>query len=294
MSAAVNRLIERVLPPILTDAIRGWKRGRGRSSPADLPEWEVVPDSDEVWTASEGWSHPSIATEQRRKWPPMLAAMAAPHVLGRSHEADLSGPISVSEHNIIMTFGYVLGRASGTRSSLRVLDWGGGIGHYHALARALRPDLALDYTVKDLPGLCALGSELNPACRYVDAEAVALRGRYDLVFASSSIHYTRDVHGLLRQLSRAADQWLMITRQPVVEKADDFVVLQRAYAYGYQTEYPGWFLNRGRLLDTVRAEGFELEREFLIDHRPIIRHAPEPCRFAGFLFRRLGAAAESA
>jgi putative methyltransferase (TIGR04325 family) len=291
VNARINRFVAQFLPPIITDAIRRARRRDSPSSPSALPEWEAVPDDDSVWTASAGWSHDSIAAVQRQKWPSLLAAMAPPKSFGRSHEADLAAPVSVSEHNIIMTFGYVLGRAATDRRSVQVLDWGGGMGHYHALARALRPDLHLNYTVKDLPGLCALGRELNPDCRYVEAESMALSRSYDLVFASSSIHYSRDVHGLVRQLCSAADPWLMITRQPVIERHDDFVVLQRAHAYGYLTEYPCWFLNRTRLVDTVRSQGLELEREFLLDHRPVVHGAPEQCRFAGFLFRRTKAAA---
>jgi putative methyltransferase (TIGR04325 family) len=288
VSVRTNRLIGQFLPPIVTDAIHRLRRRDIASSVQ--PEWQAVPDDESVWTQSAGWSHESIAAEQRRKWPALLAAMAPPNPFGRSHEADLAAPVSISEHNIIMTFGHVLGRVAGTRTTVRILDWGGGTGHYHALARALRPDLDFDYTVKDLPGLCALGRELNADCRYVEDDDSALSGRYDLVFASSSIHYSRGVHGLVRRLCAAADPWLMITRQPIIERHDDFVVLQRAHAYGYLTEYPGWFLNRRRLIDTVRSGGLELEREFLLDHRPVVRNAPEQCRFAGFLFRRAGRA----
>lgn len=286
MSAKVNRFIAQFLPPIITDAIQRAKRRGALPASSGVPEWEAVPDDDRLWTASAGWSHESIAAEQRRKWSSLLAAMVPPNPFGRSHEADLATPTNVSEHNIIMTFGYVLGRVAGDRRRMSILDWGGGMGHYHALAQALRPDLHLDYTVKDLPGLCALGRELNPECHYVEAEDEALSRRYDLVFASSSVHYSRDVHGLIRRLCSAADPWLMITRQPIVEQHDDFVVLQRPHAYGYLTEYPGWFLNRRRLIDTVRSQELDLEREFLIDHRPAVHNAPDQCRFAGFLFRR--------
>lgn len=286
MSAKANRFIAQFLPPIITDAIQRAKRRRALPASSGVPEWEAVPDDDRLWTASAGWSHESVAAEQRRKWSSLFAAMAPPNPFGRSHEADLATPTNVSEHNIIMTFGYVLGRVAGDRRRISILDWGGGMGHYHALAQALRPDLQLDYTVKDLPGLCALGRDLNAECHYVEAEDEALSRRYDLVFASSSVHYSRDVHGLIRRLCSAADPWLMITRQPIVEQHDDFVVLQRPHAYGYLTEYPGWFLNRRRLIDTVRSQGIDLEREFLIDHRPAVHNAPEHCRFAGFLFRR--------
>ena len=34
-----------------------------------------------------------------------------------------------------------------------MLDWGGGLGHYCVYARALFPDLKLDYTIKDFPDI---------------------------------------------------------------------------------------------------------------------------------------------
>lgn len=56
----------------------------------------------------------------------------------------------------------------------------------------------------------------------------------------------------------------MVTRTPVVEHHDDFVVVQRPHMYGYMTEYAGWFINRRRLIDFVLARGLRLERQFLI------------------------------
>src|SRR5262249_29892457 len=80
--------------------------------------------------------------------------------------------------------------------------------------------------------------------------------------------------------------WLMITRMPIVEESDDFVVIQRPHVYGYMTEYPGWFTNRRRLLDFVVARGFVLERQFLVGEQPNVPNAKERAQYYGFLFRR--------
>ena len=162
---------------------------------------------------------------------------------------------------------------------------GGGLGHYYVYARALFPTMKLNYVVKDLPGFCSSGRELLPDVNYLSDEGQALACCYDLVFASSSLHYTRDCYGLLGRLCDVAD-WLMITRTPVVEHNEDFLVVQRPQRYGYMTEYPGWFINRKRLLNFVSARGFVLQRELLVAEEPHVQNAPEQTYYRGFLFRR--------
>jgi hypothetical protein len=52
------------------------------------------------------------------------------------------------------------------------------------------------------------------------------------------------------------------------------------------TEYPGWFLNRKRVVEFVTQHGLVLEREFLVDERPYVPNAPEQAQYRGLLFRR--------
>jgi putative methyltransferase (TIGR04325 family) len=251
-----------------------------------LPEWEMVPDSDEVWTVHEGWAHDSIVETQLSKWQSFLASTEGPLPIGQSHEASPDAPPNFATHNTILTFGYVLGRVGATRGRLNILDWGGGLGHYYVYARKLFPELSLDYVIKDLPGLCAVGKTLLPDVTFVADEKEALSRRYDLVFASSSLHYTRDCYGLLARLCDSAENWIMITRTPIIEHHDDFVVVQRPHVYGYMTEYAGWFINRTRLVDFMADRKFRLERQFLVAEQPNVPNAPERAHYYGFLFRR--------
>jgi putative methyltransferase (TIGR04325 family) len=245
-----------------------------------------VADTEEIWTAHEGWTHDSILKIQLSKWKEFLRSVEGPSTLGQSHEAPAGSPPDYATHNTVMSFGYVLGRVGQLRAAASVLDWGGGLGHYYVYARALFPTLKLDYVIKDFPGFCAAGEKLLPDATYVSDEEEALARSYDLVFASSSLQYTRDYYGLLGRLCDAAAEWLMITRAPIVDRSEDFVVVQRPYIYGYMTEYPAWFINRQRLLDFVLARGFVLEREFLVAEEPNLPRAPERARYSGFLFRR--------
>jgi putative methyltransferase (TIGR04325 family) len=185
-----------------------------------------------------------------------------------------------------MTFGYVIGRAACGRTHLAVLDWGGGLGNYYVFARELFPEVAFDYVVKDLPIFCEAGEKLLPDVEFVSDDSAALARQYDLVFASSSAQYSFDFYDVIRGLARSATRWLMVTRLPCISRHDDFVVVQRPHRHGYMTEYPCWFVNRGRFLAAVESYGFALEREFLQAPESLVGNAPEQGRYTGFLFRR--------
>jgi putative methyltransferase (TIGR04325 family) len=295
MNARFKRILVLFLPPIVLEGLRRLRRKTSNSTVTmpiiaafrTKPDWEAMPDSEQVWSADVGWEHPSIVETQRSKWNAFLASVERPRPMGVSHEAPPDAPIDVGPHNTIMTFGYALGRAMAAHSSLSVLDWGGGLGHYYVFARALYPDVKFDYVVKDLPHMCDVGRDLLPDAEFVSDENAALARQYDIVFASSSVQYARDLYGLLARLAAAASGWILITRSPFVDTHDDFVVVQRPHAYGYMTEYAGWFINRKRFVDFICEQGFTLEREFLLAEAPFVPNAPEAGRFCGFLFRRI-------
>lgn len=299
MNPRLKHVLLQALPPYVVTVAKRVRalRHRTDAGPADKPpgtlrglvapeppEWESVPDSDEAWTKPAGWTHASVAQRQRQNWPAFLASLEDTRPFGWRDFAPNEW-IDVNIHNLIMTFGYVLGVASAGRNSLSVLDWGGGLGQYGRYAAVLRPDLALHYTVKDVTPLCEVGREVNPTVEFSDDDD-ALSRRYDLVFASASLQYARDLDGLLVRLCGAADRYLMVTRTPFVEKHDSFVVLQRPHRYGYDTEYAGWFINRKQFTDVILGCGFTLQREFMLSERPFVPNAPEQCVCRGFLFKR--------
>jgi putative methyltransferase (TIGR04325 family) len=167
-----------------------------------------------------------------------------------------------------------------------VLDWGGGLGHYWALARSVVPGLELEYHVKETPAVCALGREVAPDVIFCEDESCLERG-YDLVVATSSLHYTEDWSRLLDQLAGVAQAHLYVARVPVALSAPSFVVFRRAHAYGHETERLGWVLNRHELLAYAAGSGVFLAREFLLDTRFSADGAPEtPVEHRSFLFNR--------
>ena len=54
----------------------------------------------------------------------------------------------------------------------------------------------MTYTIKDLAHLCEVGRAAVPQAEFVSDDAIAFSRKYDLVFASSSLQYTKDVYAL--------------------------------------------------------------------------------------------------
>jgi putative methyltransferase (TIGR04325 family) len=250
------------------------------------PEWELVPEG---WSrAVPGWNAQGVLAAYEAKWPAFLRALEGAGPLGVNHEASVDAIERADDfaaHNLLVSFAYVLALAARGRERVSLLDWGGGIGHYYAIARAVLPEVEIDYTSRDLPLLCARGRELFPEATFLSDDS-CLERRYDLVLASSSLQYAEDWRGTLARLGRATDGYLYATRVPLALSVPSFVVLQRAQRHGYGTEYLGWVLNRDELLAAARAAGLRLVREFLLDAQLAAAGAPEsPTPHGGFLFR---------
>jgi putative methyltransferase (TIGR04325 family) len=249
--------------------------------PEPLPEWEYVPEGWE--REAKGWAVDSVARGYRDKWPDYVAAIEAPNPLGVHHETAHVTVGDPGAHNMLVTFAYVVALAARGRERLSVLDWGGGLGHYHVLARSAVPGLEFEYHVKETSATAAAGAKVSPAVVFHDDD-LCLDRRYDLVVASSSLQYAPDWQTLLGRLADATEQHLYVARVPVALEAGSFVVIQRPYVHGYDTEYLGWVLNRGELL---AAAGLPLAREFLLDARFSAEGAPEnPVEHRSFLFNR--------
>jgi putative methyltransferase (TIGR04325 family) len=309
LAARVRLLVKQLVPPILWAALKAAKdRLRPRPEPAPEPapaaepeaapepeappEWEYVPEGWERARRDadvKGWDVDAVVEANRAKWPAYLEALQGPSPLGVYHEAVAGDRVDVhdhSAHNMLVSYAYVLALAAHGSSRVSVLDWGGGAGHYEVLSRAvLPPGVELDYHCKDVPKLAALGRELLPHATFHDDDS-CLERTYDLVFASGSLQYSEDWAHDLARLGGAASRYLYVTRLPVALRSDSFVVLQRAYAYGYDTEYLGWVVSRTDLLARAGEAGLSLVRELLLEARFSAAGAPEgPVEHRGFLFR---------
>lgn len=278
-----RRVARLLLPPFIVEAARRVSNGRPAPGPS---EWEYLPRGWPEDDASiRGWDTDSVAETQLARWPAFVHTVEGAAPFGLTDDAvRLPTEDEYGRHNTVMTFGYVLARATLGRDRLTMLDWGGGIGRYCIYAKALLPEVELEYHSRDLPLLTRAGRQVLPGAIFHDDDDDALAGTYDLVLASGSLQYARDWRTMLGRLATATAGYLFVTRQPFVASTPSYVVIQRPHRLGYQTEYAGWFLNRGEFLDAARALGLHLEREFLVDERPTVVGAPEQGEYRGFLF----------
>lgn len=259
--------------------------GRGKRK-TDEPEFEYIPEgweAEKTNTRIKGWNDISVLEAYKAGWPLFLKNIEGAKPFFRPHEVPQPGRVNIYYHNAIMSYGYSLLLAARGKSAVSILDWGGGIGHYYLISRALAPDLTIDYHCKDIPLLAEYGREIFPQSHFYSGEECFKR-KYDFVLAGSSLHYSQDWRTVLKKLANSAAGYLLVTQSPFVFNCASFVMVQRAYKYGYNTEYLGWCLNRGDFLDAAKEAGLKLIREFIIGSRTFIHRAPEQCEYRGFLF----------
>lgn len=250
------------------------------------PEWEHLPNgwltrSDRV----SGWNVEAVPEAQKEKWQKFKQLTKGTGPLGIAHEAPTVRNDNYYAHHLIMAYAYVLALAARKKEQLTMLDWGGGIGHYLILSQQLIADLYIDYSCKEVPLLCQAGREVLTEARFFERDEEAARKQYDLVVASGSLQYAEDWRSVAQLLASCTGSYLYVTRLPMIRRCDPFVVLQRVYAYGYNTEIKCWFLNRDQFIRHMESSGMTLVREFLFDMHPPVRHAKEQAEIQGFLFK---------
>lgn len=263
----------------------------------EAPEWELAAEGwdaaiDHERRSGAGWDVEAVARAYREKWPQFLRALDGPGPLGVPHEIPTGTAMPREDpiaHNIVYSYAHALAQAARDRAELSVLDWGGALGHYYELGRRL-VEVEFDYHCRELPAVCAVGRELAPEVSFHETDE-CLERSYDFVLASGSLQYERDWPRLLARLAQAASPYLFLTRIPVIESHPSYPARQRAYAYGYETEYVGWVLRHGELVQAAGDAGLELVREYALVVPMYVAGAPENPKHIGLLFKARNGAA---
>jgi putative methyltransferase (TIGR04325 family) len=273
-------------PPLLWDLARTIAERICRSD-SRWREYEYIRegwDYREAHPEVRGWNVEDVLVAQKSAAEQFRSMVESSGPLGGSTEFAGLCEADTPLHNAIMIFAYAAALAARQVNRMSMLDWGGGIGQYYWLARALLPEVEIEYHCKDVPKFVEYGSRTLPE-QHFHADNGCLNRTYDLVLASSSLQYSREWQDVLAGLAGATGRFLLVTRLPTVERADSFVFVQRPYQYGYNTEYLSWCLRRDALVDQAERSGLRLIREFLVGEQPRIVGAPEQCVYRGFLFR---------
>ena len=181
------------------------------------PEWEFV---SYEWTEPTdpkvaGWNVDDVVAAERKTWPSFIDVLNSTQPLGVHGVSTIP---DLFTHNVNMTYGYVLALAAKGRERLTMLDWGCGLGQHYAIARALWPDLPIQYTGVDLPKACEAARELSPAAAFV-ADASWQSQKFAFVMANGSLHYNKDWQDVLRDLIKVTDGYLLVTQLPIVSGA---------------------------------------------------------------------------
>lgn len=279
----VKQIVRLFVPPILValvNKIRYW---------GQRAEWEYAVQG---WQTAEndpaikGWDQASILEANQSRWSAFLDSISGTNPFGISPEATESSPEDhLPFHNMMMSFAYALSLTAATTRHISMLDWGGGIGHYYALAQRLRPDLTVDYSCKDFEQFANFGQSLFPESHFY-ANDEWKNHSYDLVCASGSLHYSQNWQDDFKALASVTKGYFYLARLPMVRDVPSYVMIQRPYQYGYDTEYLGWCLNRNDVLKCADECELTLVREFVIEMPPVIKNAPEQPSYWGFLFRK--------
>jgi len=243
--------------------------------------WDAIDQID-----LQGWNNEMVVEAERARWKAFQENLETRGPLGFSHEdANLEEIRNVGFHNIHVTYGYVLALVARNRKTLSVLDWGGGLGHYYLLGKALVPDLKLDFDCRDVPLICEAGRTLCPEVRFFEDDS-CLSNQYDLVMVNGSLGYFQNWRELLFQICQSASEYLFLTRVLAVRDVPSFLVLQHTTVYGYNSDMLTQVFNETELLDIVERSGLQLVREFVVGNGPTVSGAPEQCRDVGWLFER--------
>lgn len=137
--ASIKKLAHLLLPPIVFEGIRlVWRRG---SKPLSEQAMEYAPDGWQTARTNDhitDWNVESVIDIERAKWDDFCRNLQGTGPRGFSHEArDLAVVRNVSAHNVHITYAYVLAQAAHQKMTLSVLDWGGALGHYYLLGKAV-------------------------------------------------------------------------------------------------------------------------------------------------------------
>jgi putative methyltransferase (TIGR04325 family) len=231
---------------------------------------------------ASGWSDKSVVDERLKRWQHIVQLCGTTSPLAFSYESDnQSDADNVLRHNLHLTFGYVLALAAKQRQTLSILDWGGGLGHYYLISKALLPGVDIDYHCVEVRATAEAGRSMNPGVTWYSDDRWAERS-FDLVMVNASLQYVQYWEEFIDRISRSVTQYFLLTRIPVVERGPGFVAVQREA----RTKLLHYQFNKSHLLDVINNTGLTLVREFIVGDRLYIRGAPEQCEMRGWLFKR--------
>ncbi len=275
----IEKYLNLFIPPIVIKVLRAVQ------NLIRQPVLEYAPDGWQtrlVKYQNQGWSVDSVVNNERVKWNAFRHNLEGAGPLGFSHEhTDMSVIRNPNFHNVHISYAYVLALAAHKKDCISVLDWGGSLGHYYLIGKAVLPDVSIDYHVKEVPLMVKAGKQLNPEVHWYDDER-CLERNYDLIMINGSLLYMKDWVDVLNRIARSVKEYLFLFRLPVVQRSPSFLSIERLY----NSQMLHQQLNQTELMKAVKETGLTLIREFVVGEPPYIKKAPEQCEMRGWLLKR--------
>lgn len=192
-----------------------------------------------------------------------------------AHRAGLAPSATLSQLEIRLLAALLV--AQDRLGSLRILDFGGGLGvHFLRLGSFLRVER---WTVLELPRMAAAGAALgNPSPLRFATEIGDERP--NLILASGALQYAPDPYERIAALRATGAEFFLIDRLPLLAKPR--LTVQRVPREIYRGSFPAWFLGREQFL--AAFAGWEVMLHWTLpEERPTLDGRPgEP--FEGVLF----------
>lgn len=143
-------------------------------APVVAPEWEFVPEGWDLarhdeQPCSRGWDVEDVARVYGQRLSAFCGAISGAQPFAVAHELALGAEMtntSLVAHNAALTLAYVLARTARAANAVAVLDWGGALGHQHAIARSALPEVEFDWHIRELPAVCREGRRLSPSITF--------------------------------------------------------------------------------------------------------------------------------
>ena len=209
------------------------------------PAAEAAPQANTEWAKLDAWPNNIVPS-----WAYVLGEGNAAIAKARDEDrnAEEQGFTAPQPSEVVraymLAFAFAAARAADGKTSLSVLDFGGGLGLYSTVARLALPNKSVDYTVQELPAIAKAGALARPSVRFISDEE-QLAANYDLVFAQGSLQYIKNWREQLAKLASRSAPWLFLTRVLVLRTSPTAIVDQRIPG----DQFAFWCWNEAELLD---------------------------------------------
>lgn len=151
------------------------------------------------------------------------------------------------------------------RGSVKIVDFGGGIGiDYFRVRSALPPEASLTFTIIESPRVCVAGKkEFFGDSRVRFLVRLPARLSADIVHIGSALQYIRDWKRVLTDLvRRSRPRYFLFTDLP----AGDIPTFASVQVY-YGSKIPYWFFNVSDIVTVMRSLGFVLHFRSAYEYR---------------------------